>query len=277
MKLAVMTYSFGPAIRSGQATLVDVMKFVRGLGVRGIDFLGSQYDGPPAEMTKIMQDLDVEPAIYTQTGQDLCVTGLLDRRRARKQVMRGLDRAKSMGFDKMMVTTGAIKDNMDRADAARCVGESLRPCVERASKMGLVLTIEDFPKEKSPHATAAECLAVCEAAGPDLRITFDSGNSMTWNEDPVDSWNAVKAKVVHCHLKDWACADIEAEPRGLKGKVFQAAVVGEGVIDYPRLLGAMKASGYDGYMAFEYEGAEDRLEAGRRGLAYLQGALAELP
>jgi len=277
MKLAMMTYSYGPAIRSGQTTLVDAMRFTRELGVKGIDFMAGLYDGPADEMKKIMEDLDVEPAIYTQTGQDFCRAGWLKRRGTVKRVCKGLDRAREMGFDKMMVTTGAIPDGMSREDCARRVGEGLRRCVRRATELGMKLTFEDFPGPKSPHATSDECLAVCEAAGPDLRMTFDSGNAYTWNEDPVDTWNAVKHKVVHAHLKDWGCPEFDAEPRGIKGKEYSRELVGEGLIDYPRLLATIKESGYDGYMAFEYEGKDDRLEAAKRGVAYLQKTIAELP
>jgi len=274
MKLAVMTYSFSPAIKTGQTTLIDAMRFTRSLGVKGIDFLAALYDGPPAEMKKIMQDLDVEPAIYTQTGADFCHASAADRKPAIEKSLPALDRGREMGFTKVMFTTGAIKEGMSRSDAARYVGEGLRPIVERAGSLGLTVTIEDFPGPRSPHATAAECLAVCDAAGPGMRLTFDSGNAFTWNEDPVDTWNALRPKVVHCHLKDWSCPDFDKEPRGIKGKEYKGELVGKGVLDYPRLLAAMHRSGYQEYLAFEYEGKEDRMESARRGIAYLQETIA---
>jgi sugar phosphate isomerase/epimerase len=118
---------------------------------------------------------------------------------------------------------------------------------------------------------------VCEAAGPHLRLVFDTGNAFTWNEDPVDTWNAMKAKVIHAHLKDWTCADFDKPPRGIKGKDYKPALVGQGLLPYPRLLAAMKASGFTGCLAFEYEGKEDRIEMARQGIRYLQEMLAALP
>ena len=276
MKLAVMTYSYSPAIRSGQTTLVDAMRFTREQGVKGIDFLESLYEGPAAEMKRIMEDLDVEPAIYTVTGQDFCHADASERQPAVERVLPALDRALEMGFGRMMVTTGSAKEGMQRQDAARYVGEGLRPCLEHATELGLELTIEDFPGPLSPHATSAECLAVCETAGPEMRLTFDSGNCLSWGEDPVAFWQATHHLVVHCHAKDWVRPEPGEEGTADEGRKFQGELVGQGMVDYPPLLAAMKASGYDGYIAFEYEGKEDRMESARRGLAYLRETIAGL-
>jgi sugar phosphate isomerase/epimerase len=73
-------------------------------------------------------------------------------------------------------------------------------------------------------------------------------------------------------LKDWRWAE-GGRLSTPDGQRFDSELVGQGILDYPAVLAAMKASGYQGALSFEYEGTRDRVEAAREGIAYLQSVL----
>lgn len=76
-----------------------------------------------------------------------------------------------------------------------------------------------------------------------LAVLFDPAHYHLRGDDPVKSFNALKDRVAHVHLKD---ADGDAE-----NIIFPP--LGKGVIDFDALLGAMASGGFDGYLAMEYE------------------------
>ena len=59
--------------------------------------------------------------------------------------------------------------------------------------------------------------------------------------------------------------------RGYDGRYYRGALVGEGALEYKKILQAMHRSGYEGYVDFEYEGSDyTPEEAMEKGLRYLK-------
>jgi sugar phosphate isomerase/epimerase len=103
-------------------------------------------------------------------------------------------------------------------------------------------------------------------------MTYDSGNMWMGNEDPVDFLKAVAPRVVHAHAKDWERLPDDADT-GLfdrSGRKYAGTRVGLGVLDYPAIIGALKALDYQGFLAFEYEGSGDQLSNALEGCAFLR-------
>ena len=115
----------------------------------------------------------------------------------------------------------------------------------------------------------------CELAGPDLMVTYDSGNMVMGDEDPVDFLKLVAARTVHAHAKDWALvSEDDARLRSRAGKTYVGTVCGEGVLDYPAVIAELKQMKYQGYVSFEYEGLNDPVENLYQGMAYLGELIA---
>jgi sugar phosphate isomerase/epimerase len=80
--------------------------------------------------------------------------------------------------------------------------------------------------------------------------------------------------VAHAHFKDWLVRP-DAAPGFrpmLDGRHYQAALIGEGVVDHRACVAAMAAAGYTGCINIEYEGNDYApAEAVRRAVAYLRG------
>lgn len=78
------------------------------------------------------------------------------------------------------------------------VRAKLRTAARGAAENGLSLVIEnhqDFGSE--------ELVALCEEAGPNVGICFDTGNAFPVAEAPLDFTRRIAAHVHHVHLKDY--------------------------------------------------------------------------
>ena len=60
------------------------------------------------------------------------------------------------------------------------------------------------------------------------------------------------------------------------GNYFCGTVVGEGDVPVKQCLRIIKATGYDGFISLEYEGAEDCITGIARGLENVKRILAEI-
>lgn len=283
MKLGCMTYSLGRALADKTITLPQALELIRELGAEGVDIMGghaSQYT--PTQLKQMVAEAGLVIASYIG-GADLTMSDPEPRAQALEQLRRGIDQATEVEAKTVLFTTGVCAQGQDRAEGRRNVAAGLSELLPSAKAAGIILSIEDFPHPLSPHQTSEECLECCQLAGPELRITYDTGNMVMSEEDPVDFLQAVKHLVVHAHAKDWQllppiqAARPEAEERlvSRSGKRYQGQIVGQGVLDYPAIIKALKQMDYQGFLSFEYEGPGDPIAAARQGMAYLQHLLQE--
>ena len=110
-------------------------------------------------------------------------------------------------------------------------------------------------------------------------LLVDIGNFVCADEDPALAVSRVAPYAVHVHLKDMLyrsapSGNCRNMTRG--GNYFCGTVVGEGDVPVKQCLRIIKATGYDGFISLEYEGAEDCLTGIARGLANVKKMLAEL-
>lgn len=108
----------------------------------------------------------------------------------------------------------------------------LREIVPEAREAGVSLALENHQ-----DATSEDLIALCEAAGPDVvGICLDTGNPLAVGEDPVEFASRVAPYVRHVHLKDYT---IHFAPSGYR---LVRCAAGDGVIDFPAILKALRAS-----------------------------------
>ncbi len=271
MKLGFMVYSLGRSISEGIISLPKAFELMRECGAEGVDISDWNVKGyTNSEVARMVADAGLTISCYF-SGANLTVGPGAERQAALDHLRARLDDAAEIGAKTVLFTTGLAREDQDRAEARRNVAAGLAELLPEARERGIVLTIEDFGSLRSPHQTSAECLEVCELAGPDLMLTYDTGNMIMGDEDPVDFLHAVAHKVVHAHAKDWELLPPDAEARlvSRSGKKYRGTVVGQGVLDYPAIITALKSIGYQGYLSFEYEGPGDQIQAARQGCAYL--------
>jgi sugar phosphate isomerase/epimerase len=275
MKLGFMVYSLGRSIADGTLDFPGAIAHIAKCGAEGVDLDNWNTGGLPAlERAKIVRDCGLAIASHI-SGADLTMNDAAVRAQGVDLLRRHADEAAEIGAPAILVTTGVCPPGQDTAEGRRNVADALAQLVAHAEPLGVHVCIEDFAVVGSPYRTAAECLEVCELTGPGLKMCFDSGNMFIAGQDPVEFLRAVAPRVVHAHAKDWELMPPEtetplADPAGRK---FRGTCVGQGLLDYPGIIGALKAMDYQGFLAFEYEGVGDQLANALAGCAFLKGLM----
>lgn len=276
MKLGCMIYSLGRCFAEGSLTVPQALALIKECGGEGADISAwhvTRYSN--AEVRRMVADAGLVTSCYIG-GASLTMTDSTERAKALDEMRKIIDATAEVGATTALLTTGGCAEGQSHAEARRNVAEGLAELLPYAEERSVVLTIEDFGSPLAPYQTGAECLECCELAGPDMMLTYDTGNMVMGDEDPVDFLTITKARVVHAHAKDWELLPPDAEQclTARSGRKYIGTTVGQGVLDYPAIIAALKAMGYGGFVSFEYEGRGDPVQAAREGMAYLKNLIA---
>ena len=272
MKLGFMLYSLGRTLRDGGITLPEAFALMKELGAEGVDVsLGHLGDVSNAEVKQMVADAGLVTSCYIG-GPSLAVTDPTARQQALESCQRVIDNAAEVGAPVALLTVGTMQESQQRPEARRIIAEGLAELLPHGKDAGVTLTIEDFGSGRSAYQTGGEVLECCELAGPEMMITYDSGNMIMGDEGPVAGLEVMKPRMVHAHAKDWELLPRSAAEgiQDRSGRRYVGTIVGSGVIDYPAVFAALRAMQYEGFLSFEYEGRGDQIEAARQGMAYLR-------
>lgn len=132
----------------------------------------------------------------------------------------------------------ALNDFLDSNAAAQRMCEGLRYAVQRGKEHGVCVTIEDFDDKKSTISNINGLLWHFDRI-PGLRMCFDMGNFITFDEDDLNAYRSLSAYVSHVHCKD----------RNAHG---DSVAAGTGVMPETAILRQLKTSGYDDVLAIEH-------------------------
>lgn len=185
------------------------------------------------------------------------------------------DAAAAMGCPVIMLIPGHAESEDDLPRAARRIAEGLPRVVEYAAGRDVTVTIEDFPNPLSPYASIEQVRYLLDTV-PGLKLTYDNGNWLMGGDDPVEALHAFADDIVNAHIKDWEPDPDGSRKRTPDGMSLRGGLHGEGILDHEAILSGLVEIGYDGYLAFEYEGVEDHLEATRRGMEYIRRTLDKI-
>jgi len=150
-----------------------------------------------------------------------------------------IDHAAVLGAPHIRVFAGREAKGVDRAQADRWAIECLRECCDHAAKHGIFLGIENHDSIGDAKSLLNFVKAVDH---PWFGVNLDSGNFRT--DNPYEDFAASAPFAVNVQLKT------ELRVAGKKAPA-----------DLPRLMGILKKARYQGYVAVEFEAAEDPYEA----------------
>ncbi len=106
--------------------------------------------------------------------------------------------------------------------------------------------------------TQAEIDRLMEATGPEVGLLLDTGHLTYAGGDPLATARKHAARVLHVHCKDIR-KDVLAQAKAEDWPFLKAVlagvftVPGDGMIDYPGVLGALARQGYEGWLVVEAE------------------------
>jgi sugar phosphate isomerase/epimerase len=241
MKLSVTSWSF-PAL-----TLPEVAGVARAIGIGAVDvglFYRAALDkaallADPQAAAAALGGLGVELSnLYWLFGADPSGRNLADpdHREANRAEFAAVMRfCRAAGIPSVMLLPGVINPGQGRDDALAASAESLRALLPIAQEAGVTLAVE--PHVHSYCESPALTLRLIEQV-PGLRLVLDYAHyvCLGYRQDEIDQ---LVPHVAHVHLR-------QARPGALQAKLAQ------GTINFAAVLAALRATGYDGYLAIEY-------------------------
>jgi len=280
MRLAVMVYSFANILSTGEATVPEVIRYLGDLGVDAVELTDAYVrDDNLDAIQAALAETGSEVVCYDVFG-DFTAAAPADRQAALARVRRGFERARFFGTWQILLVPGPPPPGTSPDVARARVSEGIKQSLPEATPRGLAVSIENLGVQALVCGTSDHLKAIADIVGPDLGITFDAGNFLLASEDPLHALGQLSPRVVHVHLKDWQVVPSRVRPLpgeypGLDGRSFRGAALGEGIVDLRAVLSRLRAVGYAGCAAVEYEGTNDPRDAVRRGVAYARPLLAE--
>ena len=142
--------------------------------------------------------------------------------------------------------------------------DALTECGRYAKAHGVTLAIETGPE------TAKTLLSFILDTDGGVGVNLDPANlAMVTDDDPVAAARLLGPHIVHTHLKDGILLK-KTDPKiiydcfavgGIEGlnvaDYFREVPVGEGSVDFPNYLAALREVGFNGYLTIEREAGPD--------------------
>lgn len=217
------------------------------------------------------------------------------------ELKKRIEFAGALGIDKVVTSTGIdktieegiydrdpnVKDrgNMIRRIPVRSldrVVDLFGPLVELAEKNNVRLCFENCPLMGNIAISPVMWRRIFERLDSDrLGIAYDPSHLVWEMIDPYAPIDEFKDRIFHVHAKDAAIDRKQLAQTGILTDFswWSYRIPGRGELDWNKLLGMLKANGYDGTVSLEHEDAayEGSLEAVEKGLldgkAYLEQAM----
>lgn len=243
MKIGVIHSSFRLETRA------SIMKAAE-IGLNGIQLYTTKGDLDPQNLSatgredlkKFVADqgLEISALCGDFGGHGFTDAATLDWRVGRTKEV--VDLAVDLGTNVVTTHIGVVPE--DRSNEAWAMMlQSLPEIGTYAAERGVFLATETGPE---PAALLAELLD--ELNNPGIRANYDPANLvMVAGDDPVKGVFALAKYIVHTHAKD-----------GIKlEKGYKEVPLGEGGVDFPAYVKALREIGFDGFFTIEREVGDD--------------------
>jgi hexulose-6-phosphate isomerase len=190
-----------------------------------------------------------------------------DRARARDWTIAGLDRARWLGTDTLLVVPGVVGHFRQPAVQITPYAEALRQTYEalcelagEAEERGVAIAIENVWNQFLLSPVEMRDL-IDRVNSPMVRVYFDVGNVLKLGF-PQDWIETLGRRIARVHLKDFKIA---------MGNLDGFCPLGEGDADWPAIMLALERIGYTGPLTYEGPGDPadiaariDRIKTGTR-------------
>ncbi|MBA8793717.1 sugar phosphate isomerase/epimerase [Friedmanniella endophytica] len=293
MKLGFSSYTFHQRVATGEMSLTDVIDWVADSEgehlelaaiYRGADAPIPNEESDPSFVETVRSHAEKRgvPLSNLAVGADLSHEDAAEKTAEIERVKKLVDLAEALGIRTMrhdVVPHGVVPgdDSVVFEQKFPIIVDACRQIAEYAATKGITTSLENhgFFVQSSDRVRR-----IVHAVDRDnFKTTLDIGNFVCVDEDPTSAVPANLPYAMIVHLKDFyirpagfSAPDGWFSSRG--GKALRGAIVGEGDIDLPGVIAAIKQSGYDEYVSIEFEGHEDCFVGATRGLANARRLLA---
>ena len=253
LKTAICAYSFRKALGDGSLSYLDLVDMAVEHGVDGLDSTVYWFprDGLEAFLSAYRRKAYLAavdlPSIAIRS--DLCRADARGQERETAWLRHWTDVSYRLGSSHIRVFGGNVPEGRSEDEAASWVAEILKRAADYAADRGVVLGLENHGGITS---RAERIIQIVRAVDhPNVGINLDTGN---FRSDPYAQIELCLPYAVNSQFK--------VAIRDEAGNHMPS--------DWDRIVRMFAAAGYRGYMALEYEAAEDPFAAVPRHLARLR-------
>jgi sugar phosphate isomerase/epimerase len=225
-----------------QWTLAQAIEGCARHGIRGI----APWRDKLAEMGVAAAAKAIKANGLAVTG--LCRGGFFTARDWKDDNLRAIDEAHALGAQCLVLVVGGLAEgSKDLAGARKQVKEAIAEILPQAVQAGVPLAIEPLhPMQAADRAcvnTLEQALDLCDALGEGIGVAVDVYH--VWWDPKLEAQiaRAGRRRLLAYHICDW-----RVPTRDL---LNDRGMMGDGVIDLPRIRGWMEAAGYAGFHEVE--------------------------
>ena len=153
-----------------------------------------------------------------------------------------VDLAADVGAEVDHLFSGMTPEGVPQEEAWGWLVDGAAQCIERGQAVGVTVGFE-------PVATQFVCTVgglqrLMEALEPlELHVNYDASHYEVHGDDPVESVRTFGDRIAHVHVKD-----AKGTP-----EAYEFSPLGQGDINFPGMISALREIGYDGFLSVEYE------------------------
>jgi sugar phosphate isomerase/epimerase len=244
LSLSLAAYSFRDSFTGKTAkkiSLFDFVDYCAEQGCQGAEL--TSYYFPTPVTTEFLIKLKRHAFLRgieisgSAVGNNFAVPAGEKRDAQVKLVKDWVDHAAILGAPHIRVFAGSKPKNLEVAEAKKLCIEALEESSEYAGNKGIFLGLENHGGIVAESGDLLDIVRTVKS--PWLGVNLDTGNFQT--DDPYADLAKCAPYAVNVQLK------AEVQPRGKKKEEA----------DVPRLIRILRDANYQGYVALEYEAAED--------------------
>ncbi len=244
-------------LRLKDTSLVNNIRRAKELGYQAVElefFTDSlpSISADASELKDLRQQCEKEgmhvPSLVSsppRNGSSLLSPDQANRRQAAELIERNLRLAQALGVDGILVSTGKLQSDDSYARAWNDCIETLKGITDEARKMKCWIGIE--PTLSKFMLTPREARDLIQAIGSEwVGIYLDTGNVQTYGFPEM--WlRDLGSCIRKIHLSDYCCSSSRFVP------------LLEGDCNWPEIMAACRANGFDGSLVSEVGGDENTL------------------
>jgi sugar phosphate isomerase/epimerase len=159
--------------------------------------------------------------------------------------------ARAFGASMMRVFPGVYPESVSDEEAMGWVVDGLRSLISTAREEGVTIALEThdkfgWPRRATRGTTTSSFLAqvLSQVREPEVGVQWDIANPYLEGETADATWENIKDHLAYVHLKD-----MRQNPDG----TWQYVPTGEGEMPITSAVDWLRASGFDGWISFEWE------------------------
>ena len=229
-------------------------------GMLGVEYgfaASASLDGHPSKLRDMASEAGVELLTFCAhanlldpTAPDVYGT---------TEIIKAIRLAHLLGIKHVITTEGdpktAFGKNLSKSEKIFSICEKLYTPVRWAAELGVELLLETHGQITDNVETMGEVL---DKLGHEdnVGVCLDTGNSWLGGAEPLDYIKVMPDRIKHVHWKDMA-ADMEEQRGDIYGCGMSVIPLGDGVVDIPSIVAALKGAGFDGATTLEIAGADN--------------------